>query len=127
MYDSCIPEASSNTRNIFGNAYHCPPRFLDASAQIPLLLRLGVRLTIRELIADQRRRMRSSNPAERLAAALLIPGVLAQRLHELSDFNLGRLLDQVVCSNFSLFAPELTVCMEAADRLRRPSRAGRFN
>src|SRR5271170_3392979 len=122
MYDSCIPEASSNPPNIFGKAYHFLPLFLDAAAQIPLLLRLGVRLTIRELIAEQRRRMRSSNPAERLAAALLIPGVLAQRLRELSDFNLGQLLDREVCSNLSLFAPELTVCMEAADRLRRPSR-----
>jgi hypothetical protein len=75
-------------------------------------------LTIRELIAEQRRRMRSTNPAERFAAALLIPGVLAQRLRELSDFNLGQLLDREVCSNLSLFAPELTVCMEAADRLR---------
>jgi hypothetical protein len=43
--------------------------------------------------------MRSSNPAERLAAALLIPGVLAQRLRELSDFNLGQLLEDEVWSN----------------------------
>jgi hypothetical protein len=79
-------------------------------------------LTIRELIAEQRRRMRSSKPAERLAAALLIPGVLAERLRELSDFNLGQLLDREVCSNLSLFAPELTVCMEAADRLCNTAR-----
>jgi hypothetical protein len=62
--------------------------------------------------------MRSSNPAERLAAALLIPGVLAQRLRELSDFNLGQLLDREVCSNLSLFAPEATICLAAVDRLR---------
>ena len=30
--DSCIPEASSNTRNIFGKAYHFSPRFLDDAA-----------------------------------------------------------------------------------------------
>src|SRR5208282_5336609 len=118
MYDSCIPEASSNTRNIFGNAYHFPPRFLDAAARIPLLLRLGVRLTIRELIAEQRRRMRSINPAERLAAAILIPGVLAQRLRELSDFNLGQLLEDEVWSNLNLLAPESTICLAAVDRLR---------
>jgi len=119
---SCISEASSNHPNIFGNAYHFLPRFLDDAAQICLLLRLGVRLTIEELIAEQRRRMRSTIPAERFAAALLIPGVLAERLRELSDFNLGQLLDREVCSNLSLFAPELTVCMEAADRLRQTSR-----
>jgi hypothetical protein len=51
--------------------------------------------------------MRSTIPAERFAAALLIPAVLAERLRELSDFNLGQLLDREVCSNLSLFAPEL--------------------
>ena len=78
-------------------------------------------MTIRELIADQRRRMRSSNPAERLAAALLIPGVLARRLRELSDFNLGQLLEDEVWSNLNLLAPESTICLVAADRLRQTS------
>lgn len=78
----------------------------------------GFRLTIWELIAEQRRRMRSSNPAERLAAALLIPGVLAQRLRELSDFNLGQLLEHEVWSNLNLLAPESTICLAAVDRLR---------
>ncbi len=75
-------------------------------------------MTIRELIAEQRRRMRSSNPAERLAAALLIPGVLAKRLCELSDFNLGQLLEDEVWSNLNLLAPESTICLAAVDRLR---------
>ena len=79
-------------------------------------------MTIWELIAEQRRRMRSSNPAERLAAALLIPGVLAQRLRELSDFNLGRLLEDEVWSNLNLLAPESTICLVAADRLRNQPR-----
>jgi len=74
---------------------------------------------------EQRERVRSSNPAERLAAALLIPGVLAQRLSELNDVHLGQVLEHEVCSNFSVLAPELTVCMEAADRLCR-RRAGSF-
>ena len=82
-------------------------------------------MTILELIAEQRRRMRSAIPSGRFAAALLIPGVLAERLRELSDFNLWQLLDQEVCSNLSLFAPELTVCMEAADRL--PCHVGELN
>ena len=68
---------------------------------------------------EQRLLGRSSDPAERLAAALLIPGVLRERLRELGDFALGQVLDFEVCSNLSVLAPELTVCMEAADRLCR--------
>lgn len=81
----------------------------------------GNDLTIRELIQEQRRRMRSPNPAERLAASLLIPRALAKMLRELRDFDLGELLDHEVCSRMSIFAPELTISMEAADRLRRPT------
>ncbi len=66
--------------------------------------------------------MRSSNPAERLAAALLIPGVLAERLRDLSDFNLGQLLEDEVWSNLNLIAPESTICLVAADRLRQTIR-----
>ena len=76
-------------------------------------------LTIQEIIAEQRCRLGSANPAERLAAALLIPGLLRERLCELNDFGLGQILDSEVCSNLSVLAPELTVCMEAADRLCR--------
>jgi hypothetical protein len=76
-------------------------------------------LTIREIIAEQRRRLGSTNPAERLAAALVLSGVLRERLRELSDFHLGQVLDREVCSNLSVLAPEFTVCMEAADRLLR--------
>jgi hypothetical protein len=72
---------------------------------------------IRELMAKQRTRARSGNVAERFAAALVIPGVLAGRLRQLSDFRLGWLLEHEVCSNLSVLAPEVTVCMEAADRL----------
>ena len=68
---------------------------------------------------EQRERLKSSNLAERFAAALVVPSVLGERLRELSDFHLGRVLDREVCSNLSVLAPELTVCMEAADRLLR--------
>jgi hypothetical protein len=74
---------------------------------------------IRELMAEQRTRARFGNVAERFAAALVIPGVLAGRLRQLNDFRLGWLLEHEVCSNLSVLAPELTVCMEAADRLLR--------
>ena len=83
-------------------------------------------MTIPELMEQQRARVRSSVPAERLAAALLIPGLLRERLRELDDFGLGQILDFEVCSNLSVFAPELTVCKEAADRLCRHRDASRF-
>jgi hypothetical protein len=75
-------------------------------------------LTIRELIEEQRRRVNSGNPVERLAAALLIPGELTKRLRCLRDFEIGQLLEDEVWSNLNLAAPEATVCMEAVDRLR---------
>jgi hypothetical protein len=76
-------------------------------------------LTIQELIEEQRRRLRSANPAERLAAALLIPSVLAKRLRLLGDPQLAQLLEDEVWSRMNLLAPESTICLVAADRLRR--------
>jgi hypothetical protein len=74
---------------------------------------------------EQRKRVRSTNLTERFAAALLIPGALAERLRELNDVHLGQVLEHEVCSHLSVLAPELTVCMEAAERFRR-SRAAKF-
>jgi hypothetical protein len=48
--------------------------------------------------------------------------VLAQRLRELSDFNLAQLLEDEVWSNLNLLGPESTICLVAADRLRQTSR-----
>jgi hypothetical protein len=76
-------------------------------------------LTIRELIDEQRKRVRSCDPAERLAAALLISGELSRRLRLLGNSEIAQLLDDEVCGNMSILAPELTVCAEAALRLRR--------
>jgi hypothetical protein len=68
---------------------------------------------------EQLERLKSSNLAERFAAALVVPGMLRERLRELNEFHLGQVLDREVCSNLSVLAPELTVCMEAAERLCR--------
>ena len=76
-------------------------------------------MTIRELMEEQRKRVRSRNPAERLAAALLIPAELSRRLRLLGDSEIAQLLDEEVCGNMSISAPEATVCVEAALRLRR--------
>ncbi len=76
-------------------------------------------VTIRELMAEQRKRVRSCNPAERLAAVLLIPAELSRRLRLLVDSEIAQLLDDEVASNMSILAPEVTICAEAALRLRR--------
>jgi hypothetical protein len=79
---------------------------------------VGESLTIRELIEEQRRRLRSANPAERLAAVLLIPSVLAKRLRQLDDCQIGQLLEDEVWSNLNLLAPEATICLAVVERLR---------
>jgi hypothetical protein len=70
---------------------------------------------------EQRKRVRSRNPAERLAAVLLITAELSRRLRLLGDSEIAQLLDDEVCGNMSILAPESTVCLEAALRLRRAS------
>jgi hypothetical protein len=49
------------------------------------ILQAGDTLTIPELMEEQRSLVRSSDLTERLAAALLISGVLRERLRELDD------------------------------------------
>ena len=56
---------------------------------------------------------------ERLAAALLISGELTKRLSKLNDYEIGVLLDDEVGARLNILAPELTICLAAADRLRR--------
>lgn len=75
-------------------------------------------MTIRELIDEQRRRLGSRNPVERFAASLLIPAVLAERLAGLADRQVGQLLLDEVWPGLSPLAPESTICLHAADRLR---------
>jgi hypothetical protein len=74
-------------------------------------------LTIAELIAEQRRRLGSGNPVERFAA-MLIPAALAERLAGLADRQVGQLLLDEVWPGLSPLAPESTICLHAADRLR---------
>ncbi len=76
---------------------------------------------IRELMEAHRKRVRSCNPAGRFAAALLIPAELSRRLRLLGNSEIAQLLDDEVCRNIGILAPEATVCVEAALRLRRPS------
>jgi hypothetical protein len=77
------------------------------------------KVTIRELMEEQRKRVRSHDPVERLAAALMIPAELSRRLRLLDNSEIAQLLDDEVCANMSILVPEATVCAEAALRLRR--------
>ena len=76
---------------------------------------------------EQRKRVRSCNLAERLAAALLIPAELSRRLRLLGNSEIAQLLDDEVCKNMSILAPEATVCVEAALRLRRATDRPQLN
>jgi hypothetical protein len=86
------------------------------SLRIPRLE--GLNLTIRQLIQLQRQRLRSKNPVERFASALLIPNELTRRLRWLNNREIGHLLDDEVGARLNVFAPESTICLAAADRLR---------
>ena len=74
-------------------------------------------MTIRELIKKQRELVDSDNRMKRLAGALLIPAVLAERLAGLADRQVGQLLLDEVWPGLGL-GPESTICLHAADRLR---------
>ena len=84
-------------------------------------------MTIRELIEEQRRRVNSGNPVERLAAALLIRGELTKRLDKVDDHEIGQLLDDEVGAKLNLFGPESTVCDAAVTRLRRRANEHKHN
>jgi len=60
----------------------------------------------------------SDSPMKRLAGALLIPAVLAERLAGLADRQVGQLLLDEVWPELSPLAPESMICLHAADRLR---------
>jgi len=82
------------------------------------ILRVGAELTIKEIIQEHRRRLRSTNEAERLAVGLLFPLLLRERLADLDDAELGELLVHEVWANLNALAPESTICLYVADRLR---------
>ena len=75
-------------------------------------------MTIRELIDEQRRRLGCRKPVERFAAAMLFPAALAERLGGLANRQVGQLLLDEVWPGLSPLAPESTICLHAADRLR---------
>jgi hypothetical protein len=85
-------------------------RFVDCKWEIGM--------NVRELIKKQRELVASGNPMKRLAGALLIPAVLAERLAGLADRQIGQLLLDEVWPCLSPLHPESVLCLHAADRLR---------
>ena len=79
-------------------------------------------MTIHEIINEHRRRLQSTNEAERLAAALLLPMLLREGLADLDDEELGELLVHEVWAHMNAVAPEATICLFVADHLRNLSR-----
>jgi hypothetical protein len=71
--------------------------------------------------------MNSANPAERLAAVLLIRGELTKQLDKLDDHEISQLLDDEVGAKLNLFSPESTVCDAAVTRLRRQANEHKHN
>lgn len=49
---------------------------------------------------------------------MLIPSELTRRFRGLNDREIGQLLDDEVGARLNVFAPESTICLAAADRLR---------
>ncbi len=77
-------------------------------------------MNVRGLIKKQRELVDSENPMKRLAGALLIPAVLAERLAGLADRQIGHLLLDEVSPRLSPLHPESVLCLHAVDRLRGP-------
>jgi len=90
---------------------------------MPRIPRVGALIltTIRRLLQLQRQKLRSSNPVERFAAALLIPAELRLRLGMLRDFEIAQLLEDEVGAGLNVLAPESTICDVATARLCRHS------
>jgi hypothetical protein len=78
-------------------------------------------VTIRELIAFQRGFARSSDIFEQVVGVLFAAGALENRLRELNDRQIGRLLSDFVGDHLNVCGPEMTICQEAALRLFRSS------
>jgi hypothetical protein len=76
-------------------------------------------ITVSELIEIQRRLARAERAFERLVGTLWAAGTLERRLAQLTDHQIGQLLDDFVDDQLGLFEPEMTICQQATRRLFR--------
>jgi Zn ribbon nucleic-acid-binding protein len=71
------------------------------------------------VIAVQRALVESNNPFERLVGALLIAGMLEQRLRHLNDRQVGQLLLDYCGNDVGMLLPETVIHRHATRRLFR--------
>jgi hypothetical protein len=83
----------------------------------------GQKPSILRLIDIQRRLAASQSPFLRCIGTLLAAGVLGRRLADLSDKQVGQLLQDHVGRDLGIVKPESTICHQATQRLFR-SEAG---
>lgn len=74
---------------------------------------------VNEVIAVQRALAESNHPFERLVGALLIAGLLEQRLRQLSDRQIGQLLFDHCGNDVGVLLPETVIHQHATRRLFR--------
>ena len=73
--------------------------------------------SIETLIEEQQRLASSKNPFERVVGALCLAVVLKKELGALSDQEVGQLMFDHVWNELNLLSPEMTICVEATERL----------
>ena len=74
-------------------------------------------ISIDALIEEQRRLVASPNPLEQIVGAICLAGVLKKELASLPDTSLGQLMFDHVWNELNLLSPEMTICVEATERL----------
>ena len=85
----------------------------------------GTKSSIEALIEEQQRLASSKNPFERVVGALCLAVVLKKELAALSDTSLGQLMFDHVWNELNLLSPEMTICVEATERLLGHELGGR--
>ena len=78
-------------------------------------------MSVEGLIGLQRTLSLSRNPFERVVGALLVSGLLKERLAELTDQAIAQLMVDYVWLDMNAFGPETTICEVATQRLLHSS------
>ena len=75
------------------------------------------KISLEDIIEEQRRLSASANPFERVVGSLCVAGLLQQRLAELTDAAVGQLMFDYLWNEMNLLSPEMTICQAATERL----------
>ena len=77
-------------------------------------------ITVSELIEIQRSFARAEGAFECLVGTLWAAGTLERRLAQLTDRQIGQLLNDFVDDQLGLFEPEMTICHQATQAATSP-------